>query len=207
MAELIATDAERVRHVLLNKTNASLYKEPITNNQNIEFYTKLENGTLENLEQDPNKAFYLLSKGNLKEAYTFISNFEDYKPFLYRFIAGSKGASKEMINTAMELPNEVGINYDTVWLALGLAIREKADITNYIKVMNGMGIKTNTLNTFIKHIKRSDFKKAHKEIEQQNFELKAHFYILANVALDNNIPENWKNYIKSVLFVNQRPYL
>ena len=207
IAEMITMDMERVRRVLLKKTNSATYKNPVSNNQDIEFYNALEKGTLENMKENPNNAFYLLSKGKLQEANTFISNFENFKPYILRFLAASKGASDEMIHTAIELPNDAGINYNTIWLALGLAIKEKSDITAYTNTINKMGVANKILNKFLKHIEHSEFEKAEEAIKGLNFELKAHFYVLANVILNNKIPENWKEYIRTILFIDQRPFL
>ncbi len=207
LSERIALDIERVRRTLVSKTKGNTYDEHLAINDDVVYYTDLESGNLENIEQNPDNVYYLLSQGKLKEAETFIEIYEEYKPYILRMLAASKGASDEVIEKAMNLSSDQGINYETVWLALGLAIQKKMDYAVYKDAIVEMDIDINILDGFIQAIQNGDLDKANRQIRHQNFQVKAHFYTLANAILENKAPEKWKEEIRTILFVNQRPFI
>ena len=208
LSERLSLDAERVRRFYASKAkDASKYSDYLIPSQEVTFYNDLEKGSLPNLKNDPNNAYYLLSQGKFDESKVFASNYEVYEPYVLRLLAASKGVKKELIEQALQLPDDVGINYNTVWSALGLAIRENKDTTSYFKTLDEIGIPNSIVAQFCELVKTSQFEKAANIISGQGFEVRANFYVLANTILNQKIPPKWKNYIKTILFIDQRPFL
>ena len=207
LGELIALDAERVRRIVSYKTGLKDYDNPIIDTEDVKFYSSLERGELEEQELNPNNAYYLMSQGKIEESFAFVENYEEYKPYVLRLLGASNGASKDIINAALNLSNDQGINYNTIWSALGLAVKQNIDDTAYINSISEMGIESKLVKEFLNNINQSKFVEAEKIISDQDFRLKAQFYTLAKIIAGNKTPKEWNNIIKYGLFVNERPYL
>jgi len=207
LGERIAIDAERVRRVLASKFNPKVFSNSIIESENIDFYNALENGELENPEQNPNNGYYLMSKGEIHKSYSFIKNHEDFKPYLLRFLAASKHTNDDIIKDALALTSDKGINYNTVWPALGLAVNHKMDTSTYLNSIDDMGIDSTVVNAFLVHLKNSEYRNAENTIASLDFVLKAHYYVLGHTILGNKTPAAWKDYINLVLFANERPFI
>ncbi len=197
LSDRIKLDAERVRRVTNAKTKLT--------SEGIKSYKELESGKVS--KEDVTYAYYLKSQGKLNEAYTFISKFNDSRPYFIRLLAASDGANEEIINAANKLETEDGVNYNSIWATLGLAIRQKKDTKIYMDLLEKYGLKNKIMQQFLKQIKNSDFNAADKIIEQYHFITKAHFYILANTILRNKIPKKWKHQINTILFISEKPYI
>ena len=126
---------------------------------------------------------------------------------MLRLIAASKGVSNNIQLEALKLTKEEGININSVWSAVGLAVKHNKDYKQYITTFDVLDIKENDLNNLISFIKGKRYSLVEKEIETFGIRWKAHVYVMANIILDGDIPDKWKTISQGALFVNEKPYL
>ncbi|MDR0355595.1 MAG: hypothetical protein LBJ64_07645 [Deltaproteobacteria bacterium] len=80
------------------------------------------------------QAYALLERGRLKEAVLRLPQGEA-RDRLSRLAAGSDGATEELVSLALALPNDRGLDRNTAWVMLGLALRLGAPSEVYERVV------------------------------------------------------------------------
>ncbi|WP_299607924.1 M48 family metallopeptidase [uncultured Aquimarina sp.] len=201
---VIALDAERVRRKI-NKN-----KRPLKINftsDDLEYYLNIDQGKLNKINGDPYYVYVLMSKGKLKEAYSFIKSNETFKPFILRFLAISEGASEEMKNDVKLLDEKEGINSHSIWYALAWNILEKNEYSTIINEINQMGVSVVDLNKFIESIKSNNYTTAENIIKEQRLYFKGHMYALGYIISEHKAPEIWKEQANQLLFAHEQPFL
>ena len=205
MAETLALDIERIKRVLNNFTNKGY--ETVINNEEVKYYNTLERGIVVDSEENSEYAYYLLSKGQLDEAYQLAKKDESSKAYVLRLIAASKGASNKIQLEALKLTEEDGLNINSIWSAVGLAIKHNKDYDQYIKILSTLDLKENEINNLIGLIKTKQYSLVEKQMKPFGIRWKAQVYVMASIILDGDIPDKWKKIANGALFVNEKPYL
>jgi len=207
LAVNIGVDAERVRRVLENKLGINIDHSQRINNETIAAYKEMESGQLAHRDDNQNHVYYLMSQGKLTEAYSFVSDYEHNIPSLLRFLAASEGVDREIVDEALNLDTMDGINFYTIWSAIGVAVNEGKDYDEYLNSIELMGIERKTLEQFIEQLKRLNTKKAETIIKTLDFNYQPYFYTLGAVILRKKAPKHWKTYMNSLLFANEKPFI
>ncbi|PCJ94771.1 MAG: hypothetical protein COA50_10275 [Flavobacteriaceae bacterium] len=202
----IGLDAERVRRMLEIKFKVDIPFDQRVNNETINTYRDMESG-LRNEPGNTDYVYYLISVGKLREAYTFISQSESYKPRVLRMLAASEGVAQEIVKEALDLTTEEGIDFESAWMALGVAVRENVSTSEYIDILVQMGIDRKKVTDFIQLTKQQHTEAAEAGLRNMDFRYKSHFYALGCTILGSKAPQHWKVYSQALLFVNERPYI
>jgi len=87
----------------------------------------LEAGELTAEDPPAMRAFYLLHQGKLEQAVTTAEGIPELGDRVLRLAAASTGASSELVQRALSLPMDRGLDSITLWPALALAVREGRD--------------------------------------------------------------------------------
>jgi hypothetical protein len=136
-----------------------------------------------------------------------MENVEDVARVL-RLAAASDGAPREIIERALALPIDQGLDGDTMWAALGLALRERRDPAPYIAAIRDH--KDEDAEKMLGFITaaRSSSKPTDAEhlLDGLPLESRGQAYSAALVVLGARAPAEWRRGADRLLFVPERPY-
>ncbi|WP_420553429.1 M48 family metallopeptidase [Tenacibaculum aiptasiae] len=206
LQELIANNAERIKRVLNNTLKEKKYTT-IIDNEEINYYNSLETGNIEEKSTNPDYVYYLLHKGEIHKAYELAQKFEESKTYALRLIGASKGATKQMITSALNISDKEGVNLNNVWSTLALSIKNKKDYQQFLSFFEPLKLDQKYINKLVSLIKSKKYTQVDKHISKLDLRWKAQTYIMANIILDGDIPQKWKQFYKGALFANEKPYL
>ena len=205
LAKAIAEDAERVYRVIAEQPNIT--RKGILYNEDVAYYAELESGKLEGIDEMPDRAYYYMNKGKLDKAYKTVKGNVSYEPSILRLLAASSGVSQEITEKYEGLAFEAGLNFNTIWASLGLAIRQHKEYEPFLAQLEQYNVSKQRIVNFIEFIKKKQFKEAESLIKNLDFRYKAHYYDLGAVILENKVPNRWKKYRKALLYITERPFL
>ena len=205
LAKAIAEDAERVYRVIAEQPNST--RKGVLYNADVAYYDELESGKLEGIDELPDRAYYYMNKGKLDKAYKAVKGNSTYEPAILRLLAASSGVSAEITKKYEALAFEAGLNFNTIWSSLGLAIREHKEVQPFLAELEQYNVSKQRIINFIDLIKKKQFEEAEGLIKNIDFRYKAHYYDLGAVILENKVPKRWKQYRKALLYITERPFL
>ncbi|MFS4447546.1 M48 family metallopeptidase [Maribacter sp. 2307UL18-2] len=203
----IGLDAERVRRVMAKLLQITIPQDQRIINEDIEAYQDMESGQLDGVFGSSNHVYYLISQGKLEEALTFTDKYPETRSRVLRVLAASEGVSPKILEEALAMNTDDGIDFDSVWLALGVAVREGANSSEYLNTLKIMGIDGNMLTEFIQLTKQRNTQAAEALIADLDFRFKSHFYALGTTILGKQAPQAWKVYTQTLLFANERQFI
>ncbi|ARV13383.1 hypothetical protein BTO09_13995 [Gilvibacter sp. SZ-19] len=207
LSSLIAEDATRVLRLLALDPGFNPMKYSDYSSSLLEYYRALESGEIDGGDQNPNYAYYLIDRGDLEGAFEIAQNNESFGPYLKRLIAASDGASSSMKAAALALDGEEGMNPDTVWSAIGLAINEGQSYSEFLPTTERIGVETEEVQNFINAIVRKDYRAMNSIIADQEIYQKGYYYSLAISVLKDEVPAAWRQKANALLFASERPYI
>lgn len=208
LADAIALEVERVRRLLIKLPNATnVSTSPLIESGQVNYYQNLENGTLEGGTSDSYYVYTLLARGETNKAYNSSKRFAEQHPFAMRFIGASKFATKKMIEEALALSVDEGLNNTTIWPAIGLAVRKNVSYDAYMTKLEEYMGDASKVKEFIRYVQSKNFKRAEQIISEFDFTYQPRFYVLGNIILKDNAPKLWKLKMQRLLFSDERPYL
>jgi hypothetical protein len=125
-----------------------------------------------------------------------------------RLAAASDGASRHLIARALALPIDQGIDRDSVWSALGLALRERRDPAPYLAIIReGKDDEVEKVLAFITSLRTAaNPADADRLLDGLSLEARGHAYSTALVILGSRAPAEWRRGADRLLFVPERPY-
>lgn len=207
LADIVALSSERVKR-LINKTNPKSQYETLIYNDDIRYYNTLESGEIEGKEKNPNYIYYLIHQGKLDEAFALSLKFEEIKTYTQSLIAASNGATKDMKTALLNKSSTVdGINLNSVWSVLGLAVKNNENYDDYLPVFEPLELQDNFIDDLINLIKTRQFNKVEKHVSELGLRWKAQAYTLASIILEEKTPAKWKQIADAVLFANEKPFI
>jgi Zn-dependent protease with chaperone function len=121
-----------------------------------------------------------------------------------------KLASGALAEAAAALPIDAGIDYHTLWPAIGLALRNKQDATALLARMKDFADPSEVpaLEKFLQPERLAkDKKAASAAIAGLDPIERGHAYVLGAVILGDAAPENWLAEARALLFAPERPFL
>ena len=102
------------------------------------------------------KAYFYLGRGSLQEAAQEQERNPDADRRALRLAAASDGAPAALIAAALALPMDEGLDVDSVWTSLALALRERKDPAPYLAAIREMKIdETQQILDFITAVRTS----------------------------------------------------
>lgn len=167
----------------------------------------MEDGQLDGVFGSSNHVYYLISQGKLGAALDFTEKYPEIRPRVLRVLAASEGVAPKIVEEAMALNTDDGIDFDSVWLALGVSIREGADHSEYLNTLEVMGLDRTMLTEFIELTKQKNTQAAEALLTGLDFRYKSHFYALGTTILGKQAPQSWKVYTQTLLFANERQFI
>ncbi|MDH7444992.1 M48 family metallopeptidase [Aquimarina sp. 2201CG14-23] len=199
----ISMDLKRIQNMLGRDTKNSFKRNFQVDY--LDYVEKLEKASFD-IKSSPDYAYSLLNKGQLKEAINHTRN-DKLQDFIIRYAAASDGADQSIIESALSLGIEKGINAYTIWSALGLAVRENKDIALYrSKIKEFYPEDENKIFEFIDLVKSNNLKVAKQKLgDIRPLELGS-FYSLGTIILKDKAPKQWRANAKGLLFLNEGPY-
>lgn len=162
------------------------------------------------VQPGPSRAFGLLSDGQLDEAVAAAGH-TPTEAHVLRMAAASQGASDQLRAQAAALPASVGIDPETVWLAL--AEGANADDPAITKVLSEMDRGYDSphamekMQRFLALCRQGDAAGAEQALDGVPFVLRAQAFAAGNYLLRGHIPETWRTFATRVLLGAERPYL
>ena len=205
LAELISDDAERLRRILILQDNKNY--GVIVNTTDIDFYNSIESGNIIDKETNSDYVYHLIHKGKLEEAFILSKNYENIKDYVQYLIAASKGASKAMKEASANNKEQSGLNLNSIWSTVGLAVKDKKSYEAYLPILEPLEIDKAYLEFLISNIKSKNFNAVDAKVSELQLRWKAQVYVMAHIILDGNIPTKWKQITKGGLFANEKPFL
>jgi Zn-dependent protease with chaperone function len=165
-------------------------------------------------EVDPPKgplaAYAKLAGGALEEAVVAASDDQETHARVTRLVAASRGATAQQIADARGLPASAGIDYHTIWPAIGLELREKGDPSALIARLADFIQEDElpALEEFL-HPERlaRDQQAAHDLVSTLDPDARGHAYVLGCVILGDDAPRDWRTAARALLFAPERPAL
>ena len=94
------------------------------------YYLTVQSGA--GLQPGVDMAYYHLGRGELELAAKEQQGGNEQDHRVLRLAAASDGAPAEVIKAALALPLDQGIDVETIWTALALALRERQDPAPYL---------------------------------------------------------------------------
>ncbi|MGH8175691.1 MAG: M48 family metallopeptidase, partial [Steroidobacter sp.] len=205
MRERLALDTMRVRRMVSiddDPQSADLASQSATLN----YYLNLKSGT--GLEPGVDMAYHHLDRGALSAAALELEQHPDADRRALRLAAASDGALPELVAAALALPMDQGIDAESIWSALALALRERKDPASYVAAIREYKMDdAQQILDFITVVRTSpDRAAAERLLDGLDLALRGHAYSAAVVLLGEKAPEQWRHAASRLLFVAERPY-
>ena len=111
---------------------------------------------------------------------------------------------------AAALPADAGIDYHTIWPAIGLALRNKQDATALVARMKDFADPTKSpcsSSSCTPNRLAKDKKAARAAISALDLIDRGHAYVLGTVILGDAAPDAWRREARALLFAPERPFL
>jgi Zn-dependent protease with chaperone function len=205
MQERLALDTLRVRRMLGDAGQAQT-SDLAPQSAILRSYLALESDA--GLQPGVGRAYYHLGHGAPEAAVKELA--EDDRPDqrVLRLAAASDGAPAEIVAAALALPLAEGIDRDTIWAALALALRERKDPAPYLAVLREYELDgMQQILDFITAVRRSADRAAAEDIlDGLDLVMRGHAYSAAVVLEGQRAPESWRRAASQLLFIPERPY-
>jgi Zn-dependent protease with chaperone function len=205
LAESVAMDLARLRRLVSADGKANL-SDLATGTDILKTVQAIESG--QSSADSPLLAYTELLRGNLSKAVDIAARKlpAEYARIV-RLAAASEGASPELIRKALALPVNEGIDSATVWSAIALAHREKADVAPFLaRLKEASPHQTEPLLNIIQLLREGNIKGAENGIGRLGLELRGQLYSTGVVMLGAKAPVTWREGAKRILFGMERPY-
>jgi hypothetical protein len=117
-------------------------------------------------------------------------------------------APSELVKAALALPMSQGVDADSIWSALALALRERKDPARYVAAIREYKIAdAQQILDFITSVRTStDPVEAERLLDGLDITLRGHAYSAAVVVLGTKAPKEWRRAARRLLFIAERPY-
>ena len=158
--------------------------------------------------QGPAVAYVKLGSGALAQAVSAAG--DDTRARIVRLVAASRGATADQTAAATALRSDAGIDYHTIWPAIGLALRNKQEATALLARMKDFAPRDQltALEEFLQPDRLVKNKKAaDAAISALDPVERGHAYVLGTVILGDAAPDSWRSEARALLFVPERPFL
>ena len=204
VTEHLALDLARIQRLVGSTDNGRLSALANLSPQ-LAYFLSLETG--KGLEQSPDSAYVALSKGELDKAVAIARADSTVQANVLRLAAASDGASPELQARAIALGPELGLDNDTRWASIGMAVRDGRDHLPFMPSAERMDpADAERFLRFVERVRASDVAAAEREIEGFAPLMRGHAYSVAVIVLGDRAPEPWRRGAKQLLFPLERPW-
>jgi hypothetical protein len=205
MTERYALDTMRLRRMSTRDGDAA-GEDLAQQSDTLRYYLALVAG--KELQPGLDTAYHHLASGNPDAAAKVAMDDPSEVARVLRLAAASDGASREIIGRALALPTDQGLDSNSIWAALGLALRERRDPAPYIAAVREY--KDENADKVLEFITAARASANPAEAEQLldglPLEWRGQAYTAALVILGPRAPAEWRRGADRLLFVPERPY-
>ena len=166
---------------------------------------------LENTKEfgtSPMAAYGALAAGRLAAALRLAAQDSAVQRNVLRLAAASDGASQEIQAHAVALGPSRGLDNDTRWASIGLAMRTGQDHAPFHPTPSS--VSAEQLQQMLRFVTRArtetDIAAVEQELTGLPLVLRGHAYSMATIVLGDRTPESWRSAARRLLFVSERPY-
>ncbi|PHV10259.1 M48 family metallopeptidase [Chitinimonas sp. BJB300] len=163
----------------------------------------------QNMGNGPLTAYAALGKGDLKEAIERASAQQRLGDRVLRLVAGSEGADPKWVQQALAMPKDRGLDFNTAWVMLALALRNKVDSSEYRQLLlSADQYDSRGLLAVADSLARG----ASQEVAEAHMvglspSVRGSAYGIGVILLGRRAPPHWRESAKRLLFAAERPYL
>jgi hypothetical protein len=203
MSERFALDTMRLRRM---SGGDSGHQDLVRQSDTLRYYVSLISG--KGLQPGLDMAYHHVARGEVDAAVKEKMADPGETARVLRLAAASDGASPELVARALSLPLDQGIDRDTIWTALGLAVRERKDPAPYVAVVREANDEdAEQMLAFITSLRTAaNPADADRHLDGLSIEARGHAYSAALVILGARAPAAWRRGADRLLFVPERPY-
>jgi hypothetical protein len=172
----------------------------------LRYYMSVSSGA--GLQPGIDMAYHYVARGQLDAAVREQMSDPQETARILRLAAASDGASRQLIDRALALPVDQGVDPDSVWMALGLALRERRDPASYVAVVREyQDENAEQVLEFITALRSStNPADAERLLDGLTMEARGQAYSAAVVMMGQRAPAEWRRAADRLLFVPERPY-
>jgi Zn-dependent protease with chaperone function len=204
IGEYVGLDLARVQRVA---GDGSLPAASTASSGRLRQMIALESG--EQTADSPMHAYHLMASGRLEQATTRVAGADQVNgPRIVRLVGASDGADAAAVRAALALPDEAGIDPDTVWPALALALRERQSATTLRQAALASDPEdAPDMLKFIDAVRSgASVAQAESALGAVSPRSRGMAYSAAVVLKGQQCPDAWRQAAKRLLFAPERPY-
>jgi Zn-dependent protease with chaperone function len=208
LAESLAVDLARIRRMQSGSPGVDL-ADLSNDSQVLASYLSVERGPSPDGEA---RAYAALVHGQLAQAVQGLQG-GPQQARLLRLAASSAGASPELVQQALALPADKGIDMGTVWTAIALNLREGRDehaFDGFLHKLDGrpdLERPIGDLMTFMHAASKGDIDGAQAQLHAMPPMLRGEAYAAGVVLLGARAPQSWRAAANCLLFAPERPFM
>jgi hypothetical protein len=204
VAEYVAVDLARLRR-LTSEDPGPVIAHLAKGSHPLRYLIGLETGT--GMDSGPLLAYAELARGHLDRALTLAQADTDVEAQVLRLAAASDGATPYLTRRALALGPGAGLNDETRWASIALAIRMGRDITPLLDSQPGHREYAQQLLSFLQGA-RSGTNRPTVEQRLRGLPpaLRGQAYCMGVIVLGSRAPVAWRHAAKRLLFAPERPY-
>jgi Zn-dependent protease with chaperone function len=205
LADAIAVDLARIMRVRGQADARALYSLSQHSPQ-LNMLLAVEAGRLE--DDDEMQAYPALAKGRLDDALRAAHGDAAGGARTLRLVAASDGASADMVQRALALPDSAGLDEGTVWTSVALAAREKRDYSQLLThTPKWEDEYVPAMRAFLESVAQGRPQSVSENLlNSLPPDLRGQAYSMGVVLLGKNAPPAWRSGAQSLLFSMERPY-
>ncbi len=202
---LAAVESARARRMAAGEQPANI-NDLAEGSEELRFLADTESG--KNWTDSPILAYSQLAQGKLPDALKTIARAPDLEKRFLRLAAVSDAADKALEARAAMLDPAAGIDPETVWAAVALAIRTGADPAPHFDFARKASGPEGARLIGIAQLLQSGASVASIDaaINQLGPHERGHALSMAIAVLRDKAPEQWRRDVKRLLFAYERPY-
>jgi len=154
------------------------------------------------------QAYAALASGAAANALMHTGGASEREAHLLRLVAASDGADPALVARALALAPEHGMDAPGAWLMLALAVKAGQDtaVRRELALKAGGRYGKQMLAFFDTIRKGGDPRAAERLLDKVHPEERAHAFSAALVLAGTRAPAAWRDYVRRMLFVAERPY-
>ncbi len=210
VATVSTVDLARIRRMQASGGRVEL-SDLIKDSDLLRNYLAFERGELAG---DPYaKGFTELSRGNIEQALQLVKSIPDGAPRILLLAAASDNADPALADRALALPIDKLTDRTSVWVALALVVRQKADVSTYlaktaetIKQMVSADDADDMRSVLAALAAGASAAEIDKLLGRLQPELKGQAYSMGVIVRGKLAPQHWRDGAKRLLFAVERPY-
>jgi len=201
----LALEMVRIRR-MLGETRGPAFDRLTKGNVSLKEQLQMESGTVKG--DGLPAAYAALAKGRLNDALVKAGPWPEAEIRLLRLTAASDGADAVHLGRARLLDTARGVDGDTVWSTVGLAIRERRDWSTLEPMMaQASALHARAMRRFVQAVQaHQPSASAEPLLDGMPPFLRGQAYSLAVVAWGAQAPAAWRLGAQRLLLVTERPY-